>query len=101
MGAQGRIRAPSCGVSCSAEGVGCLLARLFPRAQMPPKFQIQKKGLGVDFETCMFHQKLNCMLSEDPTLGNNSPLRSLKAKRYETPFCPHTYQPREQAPCVT
>lgn len=42
------MRVPSCGVSCSVEGVECVLACLFLRAQMLPKFQIQK-GLQRQF----------------------------------------------------
>lgn len=41
-GGRGGMPAPSCGVSCCAEAVECLVACLFLRAQMLPKFQIQK-----------------------------------------------------------
>lgn len=57
QGGQGRMHAPSCGDSCSAKGVECLLACLFLRAQVLPKFQIQRR-IHIHFEACVVHQKL-------------------------------------------
>lgn len=67
MGGQSRMRALSCGISCSVEGMECLLARLFLKAQMLPNFRIQRRiqhwlwGLRSSSETVFwnsFNQKI-------------------------------------------